>query len=261
MWGIPVFNDWINDGDRLAEEFRQGDPFPLLVIDDFLDVQTADGLLAEFPKPDAMPKSRDYVFGDKHELSSVAEQGPTSRALYDALMGEQFRSFICALTGKDLFVDPAFHGGGFHQSANGGFLETHVDFNMHPLHDDWLRTLNILLYLNKDWRPEYDGRLLIKSAPDAEPRGIEPLFNRGLIMVTDDHTFHGFKKLTLPEGVTRKSIATYAYEKVEVGSVKARTTGWAPEEGSALKLRFARHYDTLVKVKTRFLGSATAKNR
>ncbi len=152
-----MFNSWIDRGAELRPDFYAGDPFPLLVIDDFLDLSTAEGLLAEFPAPDAMPKSRDYMFGDKRELSSVAEQGPHSRALYDALMSDRFKTFIGELTGKDLFVDPSFHGGGFHQSGDGGHLDTHVDFNMHPLHDNWLRTLNILVYLNKDWKPEYDA--------------------------------------------------------------------------------------------------------
>jgi Rps23 Pro-64 3,4-dihydroxylase Tpa1-like proline 4-hydroxylase len=256
-----MFNAWIDRAEELKSEFQNAQPFPLLVIDDFLDTATAEKLLAEFPSPDAMPKSRDYVFGDKHELSSVAEQGPTSKAFYDALMGDQFKQFISTLTGKDLFVDPAFHGGGFHQSGDGGFLDTHVDFNMHPLHSDWLRKLNVLLYLNKDWKPEYDGRLQIKNAPDGEVHSIEPKFNRGLIMVTDDRTFHGFKKMTLPPGVTRKSIATYAYELVPEGSVTARTTGWSPESAGTLKRTFARHYDTAVKIKTKLFGSATAKNR
>lgn len=256
-----MFNEWINRAEELAAEFRAAQPFPLVLIDDFLDPATAEKLLEEFPEPDAMPKSRDYMFGDKHELSSVAEQGPKCRAFYDAIMSEKFRQFICTLTGKDLFVDPAFHGGGFHQSGDGGFLDTHVDFNVHPLHPNWRRTLNVLLYLNKDWQPSYDGRLLIKASPDGEPRAIEPLFNRGLIMVTDDHTYHGFKKMSLPPGVTRKSIATYAYEQVPEGSMVARTTGWSPEQANPLKRAFARHYDTAVKVKTKLFGSATAKNR
>jgi hypothetical protein len=132
---------------------------------------------------------------------------------------------------------------------------------VHPLHPDWLRTLNILLYLNKDWKEEYDGRLLIKASLDSEPRAIAPLFNRGVIMLSDVRTYHGFKKMELPHGVTRKSIATYAYQHIEVGSTKARTTGWAPEDAGALKRSFARNYDTAVRLKNRFLGSATAKNR
>ncbi len=256
-----MFNEWINRPDELADEFKNATPFPVLVIDNFLDESTANGLLAEFPAVDAMPKSRDYMFGDKHELSSVAEQGPTSKAFYDALLGDEFQSFIRRLTGRELFVDPAFHGGGFHQSGDGGYLDTHIDFNMHPLHGDWLRVLNILLYLNKDWKPEYDGRLMIKAHKDDEPRGIEPLFNRGLLMLTDEHSFHGFKKMSLPPGVTRKSIATYAYERVPEGSVEARTTGWSPEEGGTVKKTIARNYDALVKAKTKIFGSATAKNR
>ncbi|HWC33185.1 MAG TPA: 2OG-Fe(II) oxygenase [Mycobacteriales bacterium] len=256
-----MFGPWIDAGEELAADFRNASPFPVLVIDEFLDIATADALLAEFPAPDAMPKSRDYMFGDKRELSSVAEQGPASRAFYDALLGEEFRRFLCALTGKELFVDPAFHGGGFHQSGDGGYLDTHVDFNIHPLHPDWLRTLNILLYLNKDWLDSYDGRLLIKARPEDEPRAIEPLFNRGVIMVSDERAYHGFRRMTLPPGVTRKSIATYAYQQIEVGSTKARTTGWAPDEASAFKRAIARHYDAAVRVKSRFLGSATAKNR
>ncbi len=81
---------------------------------------------------------------------------------------------------------------------------------------------------------------------------IKPLFNRGVIMVTDDHTFH---RCLFP-GVTRKSIATYAYEKVEAGSHVARTAGGRPE-GSALKkwLAALQHYA----VKLEQVGSATAK--
>lgn len=256
-----MFGDWINNVDSLAKEFDAAEPFPVLVIDNFLDNEVAEALLQEFPLPDRMPKSRDYMFGDKRELSSVERQGPVSKELYDSLMSEEFRTFISQLTKRELFVDPAFHGGGFHQSGNGGYLDTHVDFNMHPEHDDWLRTLNILLYMNKDWRPEYDGRLLIRNSPTAKPRAIEPIFNRGVFMLTNDSTYHGFERMTLPEGVTRKSIATYAYESVEVGSIKARTTGWAPVGGGPMKRAIARHYDALVRTKTRFLGSATSKNR
>jgi hypothetical protein len=256
-----MFNSWIDRGDELKKEFQEGDPFPMIVIDNFLDQETAEGLLAEFPASGAMPKSRDYVFGDKRELSSVAERGPVSKAFYDAMVGTGFKTFIHQLSGKNLFVDPAFHGGGFHQSGNGGFLDTHVDFNMHPLHVDWLRTLNVLLYLNKDWKDEYDGRLLIKANPEDQPRAIKPVFNRGVIMVTNDRTFHGFKKMSLPPGVTRKSIATYAYEKVAVGSQVAQTTGWSPEDASPFKKLLARHYGTAVKVKTKVFGSATARNR
>lgn len=258
---MTVFGEWIDRGEELRHEFEEARPFPLLVIDGFVRHELAEQLLAEFPSPDAMPRSRDYVFGDKRELSSVADRGPAAKELYDALVGDRFKRFMKDLTGKDLFVDPAFHGGGFHQSGDGGYLDMHVDFNVHPLQPSWLRCLNILLYLNKDWETRYSGQLLVRSDPDEEPRAIDPLFNRGVIMVTNDHTWHGFRRMALPPGITRKSIATYAYELVDPAAVRAHTTGWAPESAGPLKRFLANHYDTAVRWKSRFLGSRTAKNR
>jgi hypothetical protein len=57
--------------------------------------------------------------------------------------------------------------------------------------------------------------------------------------------------MSLPNGISRKSIAGYAYEKIEVGSMKARTTSWAPEEGSVVKKTLARYWTGLSAAKNR----------
>lgn len=258
---MSTFGPWLSRAAELRTQYEQASPFPHLVLDDFLDPELAEQVHAEFPRVDEMPKSRDYVFGDKRELSSLEERGPASRRLYDALMGEPFQAALHAITGQDLFVDPAFHGGGFHQGSDGSFLDMHVDFNVHPLHEDWLRTVNVLIYLSKDWLPEYGGELLITPDPSIPPEAIRPVFNRGLLMLTSDATYHGYERMSLPPGVTRKSIATYAYQRIDVGSVHARTTHWAPSDGGVGKKLFAKYYDPMVKVKTRLLGSSTARNR
>jgi hypothetical protein len=256
-----VFGSWLSNLGQLRHEYATAAPFPLVVIDDFLVPALADAVLAEFPAPDEMPRSRDYIFGRKHELSSVAARGPSSRILYDALMSIEFANALNEITDRTLFVDPAFHGGGFHQGTDGSFLDTHVDFNVHPEHPDWLRVLNVLLYLNKEWRAEYGGELLLRSAPEEVPIAIKPLFNRAVLMLTSDSTFHGYERMSLPPGVSRKSIATYAYEHIPVGSVSARTTGWAPIQSNLLKRMIASRYGGAVRIKNRLFGSATARNR
>ena len=233
----------------------------MLVMDGFLDVELANRLLDEFPAIDAMPKSRDYVFGDKHELSSVAQAGPAGRRFYEAMVSGDFAAFLSEATGFEVFVDPSFHGGGFHQGDDGSFLDMHVDFNIHPHHDSWLRTLNLLLYLNPEWQASYGGELLVKARIDQEPVAVAPLFNRAVLMLTDDHTYHGYRKMSLPSGVTRKSIATYAYRKITGGPVRPRTTGWVPENAGPLKRLLAINYNALVRAKNRWFGSGTARNR
>jgi hypothetical protein len=252
---------WWSDPPALRPSFRSASPFELLVLDDFLEPSFAEALLAEFPSIEEMPRSRDYIFGDKHELSSVDERGAGGRRFVSLVTSDEFARWLSAATGYEVFVDPTFFGGGFHQGGDGSYLDMHVDFNIHPEHETWLRTLNLLLYLNKDWQEEWGGQLLIKAAVDDEPRAIDPLFNRAVIMLTDDHTFHGYRKMSLPPGVSRKSIATYAYQTIRAGEVRQRTTGWTPEDAGVVKKVAARYYNGAVLMKNRLLGSRTAKNR
>jgi hypothetical protein len=177
------------------------------------------------------------------------------------MVSDAFKRFLTEATGFDVFVDPMFFGGGFHQGGDGSFLDMHVDFNLHPQHKTWLRTLNILIYFNKDWKDDYGGHLLVRNAPSAPTRSIAPLFNRAVIMLTDNRTYHGYRKMSLPPGVTRKSVATYAYQLVGEGEVDFRTTGWAPESAGLFKRLVARNYNGLVLLKNRWFGSSTAKNR
>ena len=251
---------WRRHPAELQPAFRDADPFPLLVLDDFLVPAFADALLAGFPALESMPRSRDYVFGKKHELSSVDSYDSASQRLSQLVLSPGFASFLRESTGYDVFVDPDFFGGGFHQGGDGSFLDMHVDFNLHPEHPEWLRTLNILLYLNRDWRSEWGGELLVTATPGGATRAIEPNFNRAVIMLTDDHTYHGYRKMSLPPGVTRKSIASYAYRPVE-GAVRRRTTGWVPERASLPKRLAARYYNGAVLLKNRLLGSRTSSNR
>jgi Rps23 Pro-64 3,4-dihydroxylase Tpa1-like proline 4-hydroxylase len=251
-----MLGPWAQDISALHEQFATAEPFPLLLIDGFLEESFAEELLSEFPSIETMNRTKDYVFGDKREEADFAKAGPASKAYYDFLLSDEFAQIIGTITGgRKLFVDPAFHGGGFHQGGDGSFLDTHVDFNVHPKHSDWLRVLNLLLYMNKDWKPEWDGALLVRTDPKNEPRAILPLFNRAVFMLTSDNTYHGYRKMSLPAGQSRKSIAGYAYELIEEGSdLKARTTSWAPEEGGLVKKTLARHWTGLAAAKNKLTG-------
>jgi hypothetical protein len=88
----------------------------------------------------------------------------------------------------------------------------HADFNKH--HQYGLdRRLNLLLYLNKNWKDEYGGNLELwdREMTRCEAR-VAPLFNRVMIFSTTDFTFHGHPDpLRCPEGMTRKSLALYYF--------------------------------------------------
>ena len=136
-------------------------PVEHVVIDNFIDKKFIDNLLSEIPDPvdSGINKSRDYVFAkNKYEKSAFFEYGVALNKLKEDLLSHDFQSLLRFITKEEVFVDPAFHGGGLHQGGVGSYLNMHADFNYHPLKKNWFRNLNILIYLNPDWKEEYGPR-------------------------------------------------------------------------------------------------------
>jgi hypothetical protein len=185
-----------------------------VVFDDFFDPELLDLVLTEFPKPGEIRWQR---FDNAHEikLASAAEAsfGPATRLLLYHLNSATFLDFLSSVTGiKHLIPDPGFAGGGLHQIVPGGKLGIHVDFNKHE--DYGLdRRLNLLLYLNKDWRESYGGHLELwdRSMSECQAK-VLPMFNRVMIFGTTDFTYHGHPDpLRCPDHMTRKSLALYYF--------------------------------------------------
>ena len=124
-----------------------------------------------------------------------------------------FLDFLTGITGiKNLIADSYFDGGGMHQIQPGGKLAVHADFNKNS-GTKLDRRLNALLYLNRDWKPEYGGELELWDRDMTRCRKkIAPLFNRLVVFSTTDFTFHGHPEpLKFPAGTTRKSLALYYF--------------------------------------------------
>ena len=145
--------------------------------------------------------------------------GEATRHLLAELNSAPVIAFLERLTGiEGLVPDPHFVGGGLHQIERGGHLKVHADFNRHP-RTQLERRINLLLYLNRDWKDEYGGALELwnRDMSACEAR-ILPLFNRCVVFSTTETSYHGHPEpLNCPEGWTRKSIALYYYAREPAG--------------------------------------------
>jgi Rps23 Pro-64 3,4-dihydroxylase Tpa1-like proline 4-hydroxylase len=214
------------DAGALRSEYASAAPFPHVVIDGLFDAASLDAVLRDFPRPDAMRWMRfdnplEKKLGYFHETAAISK---TIRDFLNDMNSFEMLQWLEALTGIDgLIPDPYFGGGGLHQIEPGGFLKVHADFNVHPkLKLD--RRLNMLIYLNHDWREEWGGHLELWTRDRKScARRILPVFNRTVVFSTTDTSFHGHPHpLASPPGVTRKSVSLYYY-----------TAGRPPEERSA----------------------------
>jgi len=258
---VDVINSEIYSAEQeWSRVFRAAVPLPHVVLDNFLDAGIADTLTQDFPDIATMPRSRVYVFGDKHELPQLEAVSPTFAVLRQELLSPRFQRFIETLCGEELILDASFFGGGLYQSGNGGFLDMHTDFNTHPSHPTWLRRLNFFLYLTKDWKVDYGGSLRLRSGREGTEIVIPPLFNRCVIMASNHTTYHGFDRLQLPAGITRKTVAAICYREQALEDMPSRnSTIWDPGDRVMLKPLLAKIYSPLVVLKNRLFGSATSR--
>jgi Rps23 Pro-64 3,4-dihydroxylase Tpa1-like proline 4-hydroxylase len=199
---------------KLREGYASADPFPHIVIDDFLPAEIAERVLAEFPKPE----TREWQTFDnpmEKKLASREERdfGDFTRELMHEFNAKGCLQFLTALTGiEHLIPDPHFEGGGLHQIQPGGFLKIHADFNFHSTYQ-LNRRINLLLYLNKDWQEDWNGHLeLWDRSMSRCVKKVTPVFNRCVVFSTTDDAYHGHPEaLKCPEGRSRKSLALYYY--------------------------------------------------
>lgn len=218
---------------RIREAFIHAKPFRHVVIEDFFDPGFADRLLEEFPTFDKrLALGETGEVGGKAVNTKIATIGPAYEELYRLLSSAPFLEYVSRLSGIDhLILDPAMYGGGTHENLHGQELDPHVDFNYNQsnqLH----RRLNLIVYLNKGWRPEWGGEIEIHSNPrkpeENQIKGWPPVFNRAIMFETNEYSWHGFPKINLPEdrrSLSRKSLSIYLYTKGRPAEEIAPTHG------------------------------------
>jgi Rps23 Pro-64 3,4-dihydroxylase Tpa1-like proline 4-hydroxylase len=166
--------------DQHASVYQIAKPFPHVVIDNFANPEVLEAVLDEFPTESHPAWHRMYDQNQNKFATNQTEYlGPMTRAFLNYLNGREMVNFLSALTGiEGLIPDPHLAGGGLHEIRRGGLLRVHADFNWHKqLRLD--RRINLLVYLNKDWQPEWGGQLQLWDDKMSQCcQRIDPIFNR-----------------------------------------------------------------------------------
>jgi hypothetical protein len=220
----------VQDADGLAARFAAARPFRHVVIDGFFAAEAADALLREFPPFDAkFAVNEAGDVGNKAVVERIRGIGPAYAALDDLIQSPGFLALVGRITGiPGLLYDPWYFGGGTHENREGQDLDPHIDFNRHPV-ERTHRRLNLIVYLNPEWHDAWGGSLEIHRDPraaDNEVKLITPLFNRCVIFETNEISWHGFSRITLPDdrrGSSRRSIALYFYTRERPAEEQADT--------------------------------------
>ncbi len=189
-------------------------PFPFMSTNNILPQDLIKEAESEFVNFNKLENAGGYRYGNlKRKFSEYEKLPPKIKKIVDFFYS---KNFIKVLEKKfslnDIEPDWKLHGGGMHQSPRGGFLKVHSDF-IYRRHSNTRRVLNLLLYLNTDWKNEWGGFLELWNKQMTNVcKSISPISNNIVIFRTDKNSNHGFPDpLLCPENTTRKSIALYYY--------------------------------------------------
>jgi hypothetical protein len=225
-------------GAELRATYDAAEPFPHIVIDDFLPAQVAEMCLREFPSSVAGSHTFDAA---QERLKTQFNPDYLQKDVRNLFYGFNSLPFIKVLENicgiRGLTPDPYFLGAGFHETRNTGYLSIHADFNHHkPM--DLERRINVLIYLNKDWKAEYGGQLeLWNDDVTTCVKSVLPVFNRCVIFNTTSRSWHGNPNpVNHPANETRKSIALYYYTATWADTGREHTTLFQARKGTADKI-------------------------
>jgi Rps23 Pro-64 3,4-dihydroxylase Tpa1-like proline 4-hydroxylase len=228
-----MFKLYQYDRQQLYNKFMAEEPINHLVFDNFVDEYYLSNVLTEIKQiptsvwdnlPLGINREEDNIyFSKKTALSKCDDVGPYTREIFNALNSQEMMKFLEDITGiKGLLPDPSYLGGGIHRIKTGGRLGIHCDFNIHPQLQKY-RRLNVLIYLNKDWKPSYNGEFEFWNETMTErTKSVPPIFNRMVLFRINDTAYHGHPiPWEGPEGCERLSLAAYYYTEDRPESEKA----------------------------------------
>lgn len=181
--------------------------FILKCQDEFLAIE--DSEFVRYANP--------YFEYEKYAMNDQNKMPENLVKLFRYIHSPDFIQTVSNVTGiEDLLVDEKRWGGGLHKTKEGGYLSIHKDFNILPTtyNDDkqMLRCVNLIGYLNSNWKPEDGGELEFWTGDGVEV--IQPKFNRWVLFDTRNN-FHGHPYPYQGKS-PRISIASYYYIRTNV---------------------------------------------
>jgi len=184
------------DADAIQADFHsdKGIKTHFTAIDDFFPDDIARKIFEAFPRFEKM-RLLDSFREKKYTSKDFDEFDPLMKDATFAFQDERVVKRVAELTGiEDPHGDPHLYAGGLSAMAKGHFLNPHLD-NSHDGERKHYRVLNLLYYITPDWKVENGGNLELWDEDVKNPIEIPSLFNRLVLIGTNDKSFHSVNEV------------------------------------------------------------------
>ncbi len=242
-----ILGDWITNISFLNKQFISAIPYEHVVIDNFFNEDYLNILINNFPLINDNfkhwhiynnPIEKKYALNNFDNLSEYNE-------LFKKLSTDEFVNIISKITSiENLENDPLLHGAGIHYHPNGGKLDMHLDYSIHPITKKE-RRVNLIIYLNKEWKEEYNGDLQLWDINFNGPvKKYYPKYNRAILFKTSDISYHGLPHpIKCPENIGRKSLAIYYVSEQRDNIIKRYKAEYKPLPNQVVNDKLQQLYE------------------
>lgn len=198
------------DSERIKQDFETAKEVPtrFTAIDNLLPDDIAHRIAYAFPDVGTM-RLLDSFRERKYTSKTLDKYDPIIEDITFAFQDDRVINKVAGLTGiRDAVGDPKLYAGGISAMAHGHFLNPHID-NSHDRDQKVYRVLNLLYYVSPEWKPENGGNLELWDEKVTKPVEIPSLFNRLVLMSTNDRSWHSVNEVKA-DG-TRRCISNYYF--------------------------------------------------
>lgn len=198
------------DAEKIAADFatEKGVKTRFCAIDDLLPAEIAQKIADAFPRTSEMRLMKSFR-ELKYNSKSLDKFDPLIADITFAFQNNRVIDKIAELTSiKDPHGDPHLYAGGLSAMTRGHFLNPHID-NSHDGEQQNYRVLNLLYYITPDWHPESGGNLELWDESVTKPVEIPSVFNRLVLMATNDKSWHSVNEVKT-DGI-RRCVSNYYF--------------------------------------------------
>lgn len=228
--------------EELRGAYQNASPFRHVVIDGLFDPGLLDPLSAEMT---GIARGQWMVVENEGSerflrMRSVVQLRDSGMQLLSLVHSASFLYMLSEITGIwQLLPDPYLQGSGYAAMRPGDFFNVHSDRSV-AYETGLTRRLAMIIFLNKSWKPEYNGQLELWN-PEATKceASIEPIFNRTIIFEVAHPNYHGVPApIACPPDRSRQSFMFYFHTVGIDGKfdIKPHSSIFAPQFHTANRL-------------------------
>ena len=216
---MEIINSKYHNLKKYIDQFKSADPFPFLVLDNFLredyfnDLQNFISI--ENDENKKIGKNFNTAVENNKWISKNANLPKKIKMITESLNSFEWINNLEEFSGiKEIFSTEVGNTqlANYHEMNANGFLGSHVDHSSDP-NTGRPHVLNIILYLSDIWKEEWGGSTLFYDNKGKKIiQEVNYIPNRAVIFLHTPYSFHGVSKIKL-NNFKRSSIYVDYYSK------------------------------------------------